>query len=214
MSESERQTSPPPAFSEAYYRARKSYGLFSALLLAWSLVGVTVGDTPVENIKVSLKSPQAAPYVLVVLVAYFAFRMCVEWYQTDTTRRALKASGVDYFVAHAIGVASGTLFVGQLAAGFQLADIVTMKSFLAFGVGAALAMMVGIVIGRARTGGWREGGAHSWKIDGTMLVAFVPFVAYGLDKVFTEGQWIAFFLGCLGGGSAVLILMRPWRPSV
>jgi hypothetical protein len=46
------------------------------------------------------------PIILTVLVLYFAFRTCVEWYQCDDRRRALIPSRIDFFVSHFIGISS------------------------------------------------------------------------------------------------------------
>jgi hypothetical protein len=64
---SDASSAPPPPFGDPYYRARKAYGLCSGLLIGWALIGVEFNSTPIENIHVVLKSPDAVPYVLVVL---------------------------------------------------------------------------------------------------------------------------------------------------
>ena len=67
----------------AYRGARKQYALFSGLLIAWALVGFDIKDTEY----LSVKNPQAAPFVLLALVFYFAGRTCLEWRQLEEEAR-------------------------------------------------------------------------------------------------------------------------------
>lgn len=112
----------PPAFGASYDKARQSYGVATALLLAWALVGIELDKSPLSSVKVTLKSPQAAPYVFIAAVLYFAFRFTMEWYQADESRRAVQASRVDYVVAHGLGASSILLFLGQKLLQVQIAD--------------------------------------------------------------------------------------------
>lgn len=100
-------------FTSSYDKARRSYGVASALLLGWALIGIELERRPLANVNVSLETPRAAPYVFVALVVYFAFRFTIEWYQADPNRRAARVSLIDYAVGHAIGVGSIAVFVGQ-----------------------------------------------------------------------------------------------------
>ncbi len=93
-----------------------------ALLLAWELVGIELQDAPIESIKITLKSPQAVPYVLIALVFYFAFRLTVEWHQSALERRRMRASLVDFYVAHLIGVLAIGLYATQRLLEIQIAD--------------------------------------------------------------------------------------------
>src|SRR5689334_24889056 len=94
--------SDPPHFSSAYHKVHKQYGIFAALLFVWELIGVDVDNSPALKNYVILKSPQAVPWVLVVMVLYFCFRFTVEWHQSSARRRKLAASRIDYRVAHGI----------------------------------------------------------------------------------------------------------------
>ena len=113
---------PAPHFGSAYDKARKAYGSQSGLLLAWELIGIELPGAPLENVKVTLKSPQAIPYVLIALVVYFAFRITIEWYQAEPSRRRLWASRVDFTVAHAIGAAALLLYAVQAILRVQIAN--------------------------------------------------------------------------------------------
>jgi hypothetical protein len=48
-----------PPLGEGYAHSRKAYGLVSALLIAWELIGVELEASPIENIK-SLSKIQVA----------------------------------------------------------------------------------------------------------------------------------------------------------
>jgi cation transporter-like permease len=164
-----------PALGNAYNHARKAYGLTSALLMAWELIGVELEATPVESLKLTLKSPQAAPYVLIVLVIYFGFRMTIEWYQTDARRRQLRASKVDLAVAHCIAGASLALYAYQTLSQVQLANAIPQNLFVAFVTGFAVGQVLSTVIGRR---GLRDTWDEDWfsKISVLFAGAFMLFV--------------------------------------
>ena len=112
----------PDAMTDAYHKARRGYGLFSGLLIAWELIGIQVNASPFSDFNVTLKSPEAAPYILITLVGYYAFRLTVEWYQCDSSRRALKVSRIDFFIAHSLGFVAVGLYAIQRGFGLRLAD--------------------------------------------------------------------------------------------
>jgi hypothetical protein len=96
------ESSEIPALSEHYAHSRRAYAGISALLIAWELIGVELETKPIENFKITIKSPQAAPYVLIVLILYFAFRTTNEWLHIDVRRRRLFPARLDFMVAHII----------------------------------------------------------------------------------------------------------------
>lgn len=113
----------PPPLNDAYHKARRNYGLFSGLLIAWELIGVELDKVPFNNLNIVLKSPHAVPYVLIVLVLYFAFRISVEWHQSDPQRRKMKASILDFFIAHGIAIAAVGLYYIQRELDLQVANV-------------------------------------------------------------------------------------------
>lgn len=133
----------PPPFGPSYEKARRAYTLCGALLLAWELIGLDVRETPIESLHVTLKSPQAVPYVLIALVGYCAFRFAVEWYQADPDRRRRWVSRADYAVAHVIGMASIALYLFQAMLQTQLVDKLQPGVLAAFVEGS----MAGAVVG-------------------------------------------------------------------
>ena len=67
--------------SEGYRKARKFYGLISALLLGWEIVGIRLpegGAVETSIGKWTVLNPDAVPWVLAVLVIYAGFRFEVE----------------------------------------------------------------------------------------------------------------------------------------
>jgi hypothetical protein len=138
--------SPAPHFGAAYDKARKAYGLASGLLLAWELIGVDFTAKPLENLNITLKSPQAIPYVLIALVAYFAFRITIEWYQAEPARRRLMASRADFAVAHIIGAAAILLYAVQAILRVQLANKIQPEKLTVFMIGWALGFATGTAI--------------------------------------------------------------------
>jgi hypothetical protein len=131
-----------PPLGEGYAHSRKAYGLVSALLIAWELIGVELEASPIENIKLTLKSPQAAPYVLIVLIIYFSFRTTIEWYQNDVRRRRLLASRIDFTAAHAIAAVAIVLYAFQSLSKIQVANTISSSSSQFFIVGFTLAQPV------------------------------------------------------------------------
>src|SRR5215468_1594260 len=101
---SKRPPREPQALSNEYHRTRKQLMMWSAILFIWELVGVDL-----EKMKDAggnfgaligaLKSPQAVPWALVILVGYFLFKVTIEWLQCAASRRALRVSQIDFVSA-------------------------------------------------------------------------------------------------------------------
>jgi hypothetical protein len=125
-----------PQLSDSYQGAHKAYGLCSALLIAWEFIGIEFDASPIESLRLTLKSPQAVPYVLIVLVAYFAFRLTIEWFQTDRRRRSMTPSRIDFGVAHLIGTLSLALYGYQALSQVQLANLLSPEAVSGFIMGS------------------------------------------------------------------------------
>ncbi|MCG8345633.1 MAG: hypothetical protein MI685_10830 [Chlorobiales bacterium] len=115
-----------PFLSEPYYKSHRAYAGVSALLLAWELIGITVTGKPLENYNISLKSPDAFPLVLVVLVLYFMFKITIEWHHCDDYRRESLPAKIDFYFSHVIGFLSILLYGVQQAIEFQVFDLITV----------------------------------------------------------------------------------------
>lgn len=57
--------------SEQYYKSRKQLMLFSGLFFVYEFIGFDVPEKPLANTDIIIKSPQAVPLVLLILVVYF-----------------------------------------------------------------------------------------------------------------------------------------------
>ena len=107
---------PPPPLLDTFHKARKQLGLYSALLLAWVLVGMNPdGEFLKERTGIDILHPERTPYVLMALILYFGFRLNVEWYQSSEARRQLAVSRVDYWVAAWIAVIAQMMYLVGLA---------------------------------------------------------------------------------------------------
>src|SRR6185295_11453046 len=99
----------PQALSSEYHKARKQLMLWAGILFIWELVGVDLEKAKEVGgnagaIITAIKSPQAIPWVLLILVAYFLFKTTVEWYQCNKSRRTVRASRIDFGSALFISV--------------------------------------------------------------------------------------------------------------
>lgn len=109
-----------PPLSDEYHKSRKQLVLWSAILITWEVVGFdhsklngTAGD-----VFVAIR-PEAVPWILAAVVAYFSFRMLVEWAQCSEERRQLTASMLDVRAAAFIaGAANLTLVIFEIAPPF------------------------------------------------------------------------------------------------
>jgi hypothetical protein len=197
-----------PHFGSAYDKARKAYGLSAAVLLAWELIGIELSPTPVESFKVTLKSPQAAPYVLIALVLYFAFRTTIEWYQTEAPRRQMLASRIDFGVAHLIGASSLLLYAVQTLLRIQIADKVPQTTLTILATG----FIIGVVIFRFGTAvgdDIREGKRPEVKSIIALLVAASPPIA---AAIVTHNDFLGrvMIVSSVASGIVAGMLERSW----
>lgn len=195
------------SLGSSYEHARKAYGLTAGLLIAWELVGIDISTVPVESLNLTLKSPQAAPYVLIALLAYFAFRLTIEWRQAPRSSRRSAASRADVLVAHGIAGAAVALYVFQLLAKQQLADRLGLglSGTLGFGIGAAIA--TNFILWREvveKTTGWRRP-VFRLLVIGTMIFAIVELVRNVAASGFLE-LYVALAMAALG--------IAPWLALV
>lgn len=132
----------PPPLTEAYRKVHKQYGIFTALFLAWEFIGIDVGEKPLQNFDLKFKSPEAVPYVLMVLMFYFSYRLFVEWMQCPRERRKSKIPRIDYYVAHGIAVLALAIFGYQA---ITKARVAATPIFVVSGSVAALGVGLGFV---------------------------------------------------------------------
>ncbi|MEP6699436.1 MAG: hypothetical protein ABJB09_06865 [Verrucomicrobiota bacterium] len=198
-----------PPLGEAYRRARRAYGLTSAILMAWELVGIQLGGVPVEHVRLWLKSPEAALYMLIALILYFGVRLSIEWYQNDIRRRELPASRRDFVMSHTIAIAAVALYGFQTFAGLQLADIVTVKEPLIFIVVILFSLLIDNCIRR-----WRRDQNAKLPIIGLIIYLLIAsWLVYELTihGIFEDRSLV--FLGIAGIPASLLLrwLVSPAR---
>lgn len=129
MPESEPKPQRDAALSSEYHKAHKQVMLWAAILFIWELVGVDLGKAEkaggnVGPIVTALKSPQAVPWVLVILVVYFTFKLRIEWRQCGETRRQVREAKQDYYSACMVAAVACLLFFGQTISRIQFADVI------------------------------------------------------------------------------------------
>jgi hypothetical protein len=87
------------------------------------LVGFNVEEAPLQNLKITLKSPDAIPYILIVLVIYFAYRLFIEWLQCPAECTRVTATRFDFVLSHLIGLGSIGLYGFQRLTQIQVANL-------------------------------------------------------------------------------------------
>jgi hypothetical protein len=133
MSESEQKPAPRPprdpvALSTEYHKARKQLMLWAGILFIWELVGIDLEKAKetegnVGALVKSIKSPQAVPWVLLVLVGYFLFKLWIEWSQCESNRRKIWAARVDFGSAWIVTALAYILYTYQAISRIQFADV-------------------------------------------------------------------------------------------
>jgi len=119
----------PQALTSEYHKARKQLMLWAGILFIWELVGIDLEKAKEAGgnagaVITAIKSPQAVPWVLLILVAYFLFKTTVEWYQCSRARRSLRVSRIDFGSAWFVTVLACALYAYQAISRIQFADVV------------------------------------------------------------------------------------------
>jgi hypothetical protein len=192
------QPADTPQLTEAYYKAHKSYAFFSAVLIAWELVGIELTAKPLENLNITLKTPSAAPIVFIALVIYFGFRLWVEWLQCDMRRRLLAASRLDFAVAHGLGGLALCIYFVQRLLEIRIAALFLSDRGSAVLGGVLLTMVIVPAILR-----WRRQDRVSRYVLILLLVSVPPVMAY------VHGDTLVLTIACYCGyvvGYVILLL--------
>src|SRR5206468_11808170 len=100
-SEPKREPREPRALSTEYHKARKQLMLWAGILFIWELVGIDLEKAKEAGgnaaaIIGAIKSPQAVPWVLLILVGYFLFKVIIEWYQCSKAPREVVVARIDF----------------------------------------------------------------------------------------------------------------------
>lgn len=117
----------PRPLSNEYHKARKQLMLRAAVLFIWELVGIDLSKAEeaegnVGAIVRAIRSKQAVPWVLLILVIHFLFKCSIEWAQCYTDRRRVRVARIDFFSAWIVALAALALYFGQAVNRVQLAD--------------------------------------------------------------------------------------------
>ena len=178
-----------PALHDQYYKSRKQLALYSALLFAWEFVGIRLPNRPFTQIDIEIMTPQAAPWIFIVLILYFGHRTILEWLQSPTERRQLIASKMDFYTTICIPIAALLVFSVQRILAIQIADEIMpapehkSNDSLAglFSVWGAWILSATLVLIALRNGAYRRKGIIIWDVANTI---FVPiFMVAGLNII-------------------------------
>ena len=192
--------------TEAFRRTRKHYIFFSGLLIAWELVGLRLPEDGKisSTIDIELLSPNAAPFVLIALIVYFAFRTALEWRYCSPPKEHQKIAGLDYWSAHGIAVAALGLFAFQRLLQMQIANEVDLHD-----PQSILGMYFGFLPGASFIA-WemfKDGYQNRSKVSLAFAAFTVVVIAVGGLDGLKDAQWhITFdttFLSFLGLGTVL-----------
>lgn len=131
--------------SEGYRKARRDLMLFSALLLAWEIIGIEIpaqSELPGVGTPVTILSPGLLPFVLAILVFYFGYRLQIEWRLLDISIRMKNASKASKTASfdHRTTQVLATFAVGAWA----IQGVVAVRLFEPLEVAIAVASLLGI----------------------------------------------------------------------
>ena len=204
--------------TEAFRKARKQYTLFSGLLIAWELVGLRLpADGKLSTtIEVELLSPNAAPFVLIALILYFAFRMELEWRYCSPEEHHQKIARLDYWSTHGIALAAVGLFGVQRLLEVQVAETVAQGSngvVMGFSVGLFVVPLLASIISRNQTTPqfrrwWNVVALVTMLFSTTSLVYILNQNDWRLivDREFFSGLALILLLACG-------LMLEPWIRS-
>jgi hypothetical protein len=101
--------------------------LWAAILFIWEIVGIDLNKAQEGGDNVSaitrLVKPQIVPWALLILVIYFAFRLRVEWGQSDPGRRQVREARMEYLLVFTVASAACALYLFQLISRVHFVDI-------------------------------------------------------------------------------------------
>jgi hypothetical protein len=139
-----------PPLNEHYYKSRNSLLMFSAILLAWELIGINLESYETSGTKITIEDGEAIPYVLFILIVYFIYRVTIEWLQSDELRRTLKQSKVDFITTMIIPVLSMAIYSIQRWLDFSIFESPKVKSWIVIIIGILTIVFLTYNIFKAR----------------------------------------------------------------
>jgi hypothetical protein len=187
----------PQALTSEYHKARKQLMLWAGILFIWELVGIDLEKAKEAGgnagaILTAIKSPQAIPWVLVVLVAYFVFKLGIEWSQCEVRRRETLASRVDVGSAWVVAFLACALYAYQAVSRIQVADAVqTSNKFSSIMAGMLIGMSLIMTLflrfreRRFKPSKWMY--AYSLGIGALGLIGLFVFARRGISMKYLIG---------------------------
>lgn len=200
----------PQSLTPEYHKARKQLMLWAAVLFVWELVGIDLEKAKEAGGSTgaligALKSPQAVPWVLLVLTLYFIFKLRIEWGQCNQTRRNVVESRLDYYSAFTVAGAALTLYIIQTISRAQVANLVQVPTSRSNSLLAGTMLTMGV----AWCGYflWERFALHTKKRNDLILIAAFGIAIGALPMVtllrLRSPQWRYLLLGA-GIGAIIL----------
>ena len=177
--ESKRMSKDPNPLSTEYHKAQKQLMLWAAILFVWELVGIDLQKAKeaggyASALINSIKSPQAVPWVLFILVPYFGFKLRTEWRQCNERRREVPEAKQDYYSACAFAAIAIALYIWQTLSHVQIAD--RIDSWKLSGITAALLVILCFLSGCAKLIALPPpGGLGLWRTRSSLIPKFFRF---------------------------------------
>lgn len=137
----------PGSLSIEYHKAHKQSLLWAAILLFWELVGINLTNasaTPTNfgALAGSIESPQAIPWAFLILMAYFLFKLALEWAQCNEARKRRRASRIDFVSPWIVSFLAVALYIVQAISHVQIADVIRNHALYTSVI--PLALMIGV----------------------------------------------------------------------
>jgi len=125
--------------------------LWAGILFIWELVGIDLEKAKEAGgnagaIITAIKSPQAVPWALLILVGYFLFRFTVEWYQSNYSRRSMTAARIDFYSSWLISLLAFALYIGQTARRVQFANLTAQGKLIFLLITGLIPTILGLLI--------------------------------------------------------------------
>jgi len=216
-------TREPQALTSEYHKARKQLMLWAGILFIWELVGIDLDKVKEAGgnagaIITAIKSPQAVPWVLLILVAYFLFKTTIEWYQCSASRRSLRVSRIDFSSAWIVSMAAYALYMYQSIRRVQFADTVQSSTAVSASgtagtfAGAMLTLVLYSSV-RKKYRTWRENKALLLTRKDLLLPLISVVVIVSCLSIFRALGWLVWgmFGKTLLVGAAFAIFMVAWN---
>ena len=193
--------------------------LWSAILFIWELVGIDLQKAKEAGgnagaIIGALKSPQAVPWALLILVGYFLFRTMVEWYQCNVGRRRLKISRIDYASVWLVASIAIGLYILQAVSHLQLANAIQDNDKLG-SAGEGILVGLGFTLATFSFWSWRKQKRPLKDLNPIFYISFIIGLAGPLEvvtKYSSSGlglHWPSALLGIIISATIVALVSRP-----